>query len=229
VTSLGPDAFDSSDIPSDLTSSFTAITVDPQNPAYSSLDGVLFDKRQTTLVEYPGGKPGSSYTIPASVTSIGVLAFDGSGQLASVTVPAGVTNLGPDAFTLCPNLEAVYFQGNAPAADPSAFDGENHVTAYYLPGTTGWGSSFDGLPTAPWVLPNPTMLNAGPGFGAQTNGFGFTISWATNGSVVVEAATSLTAPVWTPVAVTPLAAGWAYFSDPQWTNYPTRFYRLRAP
>jgi hypothetical protein len=41
--------------------------------------------------------------------------------------------------------------------------------------------------------------------------------------------TSLTAPAWTPVAVTPLVGGWAYFSDPQWTNYPTRFYRLRAP
>jgi len=71
--------------------------------------------------------------------------------------------------------------------------------------------------------------NNGSNLGVQSNGFGFVISWATNLSVAVEAATSLTAPAWTPVAVTPLVGGWAYFSDPQWTNYPTRFYRLRAP
>ena len=50
--------------------SLTAITVDAANPAYSSVDGVLFDKSQTTLLQYPDGKAGA-YTIPDSVTSIG--------------------------------------------------------------------------------------------------------------------------------------------------------------
>jgi hypothetical protein len=95
-----------------------------------------------------------------------------------------------------------------------------------LPGTTGWGATFDGLPTAPWFLPNPLILNHGPGFGVQPGGFGFTISWATNGSVVVEAATNLANPVWIPVSTNnTLTDGTNYFSDPQWTNYPVRFYR----
>ena len=84
---------------------------------------------------------------------------------------------------------------------------------------------FDGLPTAPWFLPNPLILNNGPGFGVQPGGFGFTISWATNASVVVEAATNLANPVWIPVSTSPLTGGTIYFSDPQWTNYPERFYR----
>ena len=40
------------------------------NPVYTSVDGVLFNKSQTTLIQCPAGKAGS-YTIPNSVTSIG--------------------------------------------------------------------------------------------------------------------------------------------------------------
>ncbi len=47
----------------------TAITVDTNNSFYSSVNGVLFDKGQTTLIRYPG--IGGIYTIPSSVTSIG--------------------------------------------------------------------------------------------------------------------------------------------------------------
>src|ERR1043165_304251 len=59
----------------------TAITVDPANSFFSSANGVLFDKNQTTLIEFPAGR-GRSYTIPASVTSIGYEAFDAVGAWA---------------------------------------------------------------------------------------------------------------------------------------------------
>jgi hypothetical protein len=97
-----------------------------------------------------------------------------------------------------------------------------------LPGTTGWGAVFDGLPTAPWFLPNPQILDHSASFGVGANGFGFTISWATNASVVVQAATNLANPVWLPVSTSTLTGGTNYFSDPQWTNYPERFYRVTS-
>ena len=51
--------------------SLIAITVDALNSSYSSsADGVLFNKSQTTLIQYPEGKA-AGYTIPSSVTSIG--------------------------------------------------------------------------------------------------------------------------------------------------------------
>jgi len=102
-------------------------------------------------------------------------------------------------------------------------------TVYYLPGTTGWTTTFDGRPTALRFLPNPVILNSSSGLGVQANGFGFTISWATNTSVVVEAATNLANPVWMPVSTNIFTGGTSYFSDPQWTNYPGRFYRLSTP
>ena len=75
-------------------------------------------------------------------------------------------------------------------------------------------------------MPYPLILNHNPGFGVQNNQFGFTVSWATNGSIVVEACTNLANPVWSPMATNALASGTNHFSDPQWTNYPSRFYRV---
>ena len=73
------------------------------------------------------------------------------------------------------------------------------------------------------------ILNFGPSFGVGTSGFGFIISWATNFPVVVEACTNLANPNWSPLATNTLTGGSSHFSDPQWTNHPNRFYRLRSP
>ena len=52
----------------------------------------------------------------------------------------------------CTSLTGVYFQGNAPSLGGSyVFYGDNNATVYYLPGTTGWGTTFGGRPTALWI------------------------------------------------------------------------------
>jgi hypothetical protein len=120
--------------------------------------------------------------------------------------------------------------GNAPSlGGSSVFQGDNYATVFYLAGTAGWGPWFGGRPTALWFLPNPLILTSGPGFGVQSNTFGFIISWATNAPVVVEACTNPANHTWSPLQTNALTAGWSYFSDPQWSNYPVRFYRLRSP
>jgi hypothetical protein len=73
----------------------------------------------------------------------------------------------------------------------------------------------------------PQVQTGDGNFGIQTNQFGFNINWASGHTVVVEACTDLANPVWTPVATN--TGGLSYFSDPAWTNYPGRFYRLRSP
>jgi hypothetical protein len=171
----------------------------------------------------------ASATIGNGVTNIGNDAFAVT-SLASVTIPNSVTTIGSNAFYYCQSLARIYFAGNAPMAASIVFEyNTTNATVYYLPGTTGWGSTYGGLPTALWFLPTPVILNNSPGFGVQANRFGFTISWATNSSVVVEACTNLANPIWVPIQTNTLADGSSYFSDSEWTNYPRRFYRLSTP
>jgi hypothetical protein len=193
----------------------------------SKLTSVAFGDSVTSIGEgaFYGCSGLTNLTIPNSVTTIGYAAFDSCSKMTSVAIGDSVTNVGDYAYKGCSNLVSVYFQGNAPSADCNVFSYDT-VTVYYLPGTTGWGTTFACVPTAPWTLPYPLVLNSASGFGVQSNGFGFTISWATNRSVVVEAATNLANPVWTPLATNPLVNGTNYFSDPNWTNYPRRFYRI---
>jgi hypothetical protein len=178
----------------------------------------------------------TNMTIPNSVTrTLGVPlwstlgGFEGCTSLTNVTIGNGVTSVGPSAFQDCTSLTGVYFQGNAPSLGSSVFDGATNAIVHYLPGTTGWDTVFGGLPTTWWFLPNPLILPNGPGFGIQTDRFGFIISWATNVPVVVEACTSLVTPTWSSISTNTLSSGSSYFSDPQWTNYPARLYRLRSP
>ena len=127
----------------------------------------------------------------------------------------------------------MFFYGNAPTnnVDLTVFIGDTNATVYYLPGTTNWGSTLDGRPTVLW---NPQAQTGDGSFGVQTNQFGFNITGSSNLVIVVEAATNLANPVWSPVSTNTLNTfvgtnGTSYFSDPQWTNYPTRYYRLRSP
>jgi hypothetical protein len=72
------------------------------------------------------------------------------------------------------------------------------------------------------------LLSSSP-LGIHSNAFGFAVSWATNIPVVVEASTNLASSIWSAVNTNVLTNGWFYFSDPQWTNYPARVYRIRSP
>ncbi|HXF10713.1 MAG TPA: leucine-rich repeat domain-containing protein, partial [Desulfuromonadaceae bacterium] len=218
VTSIGNSAFY-------ICPGLKEINVDPQNPAYSSVDGVLFNKDRSVLIAFPGGWVGD-YTMPAGVIMVEFYAFEDCPNLTGVTVPDSVTYIAPFAFSLCGALGGIYFQGDAPAADPTAFSGD-HVIVYHLPGKTGWDSTFAGAPTALWFLPQPILLSGRGNVGAQTNGFGFIISWATNTSVVVEASSTLADLSWLPVQTNLLVNGVAVFNDPQWTNFLVRFYRVR--
>jgi hypothetical protein len=211
--------------------SLISITVDTNNPTYSSVSGILFDKGQTTLMQYPEGNADRCYTIPDSVTNIAPDAFVDCIDLTSITIGNGVTDIMLGAFTACTGLTSIFFSSNAPSLNPD-LDGplgtfwNDTATVYYLPGTTGWGATFGGLQTALWL---PQAQTRDAAFGVRTNQFGFNINWASGQAVVVEACTNLANPIWQPVQTNTLTCGSSYFSDSQWINYSGRFYRLRSP
>jgi len=88
----------------DSCTSLAAIHVSSNNPVFSSVEGVLFNRSQTTLIAYPCAKPGNAYTIPGTVTNIAGSAFAGCTNLTNVTLPEGVTSIGGAAFLGCTGL-----------------------------------------------------------------------------------------------------------------------------
>jgi hypothetical protein len=243
VTSIGVEAFS-------YCANLVAINVDVSSISYSSVNGILFNKSQTALVEYPAGKLESSYAIPNNVVSIGTNAFNGNTNLArvtiptnvtsidrwafvgcrsltSITIPTSVTNIAGNAFWYCYSLQGIFFEGNRPAhlvfSPSQILDGP--ITVYYLPGTTGW----DAYPVSDWVYPavlwNPVVQS----YGVQNNQFNFSITGTTNIPIVVEASTALNKAAWVPLQTNTLSNGLLHFSDLEWTNHPIRFYRIRSP
>jgi hypothetical protein len=244
VTNIGNQAFDSCvsltniAIPSSVVSigytafrncsSLKAISVASLNPAFSSLDGVLFDKNQTTLIQYPSGKLGN-YNLPQSVRSIADWAFAYSLALQKVVIDRNVTNIGNYAFSGCTNLSTAFFMGTIPDLYwEGLFLGDTNVLTYYLPGNSGqWSTTYPFVP--PMILWNPHIQHGNQSPGMRTNGFGFTLAGSTNLVLVVEACTNLAAPVWTPIATNTLADGSSDFTDLDSKNHPSRFYRLSPP
>jgi hypothetical protein len=154
-------------------------------PAFGGRPAVLLDLPFTleiangtiAITGYTG--PGGAVTIPSTitglpVTSIAGRAFYGCTSLTSVTIPNSVTSIGDDAFSGCSSLTGVYFKGNAPSpGSTNAFNGDNNATVYYLPGTTGWGTTFGGRPAFLWDLLSQVGYTTTNGMIAITRYTGF--------------------------------------------------------
>ena len=86
--------------------SLTTITVDTLNPCYSSVGGLLFNKSQTTLVQYPGARLGVTRFRTAS-TDIGACAFMDCTSLTGVTICSSVVSIEEQAFCFCIGLTSL--------------------------------------------------------------------------------------------------------------------------
>ena len=127
----------------------TSFSVAVGNSAYSTINGMLFNKAGTSLIACPGGLTSSisipqgttsigngafydcigltSINIPQGVTSIGDNAFWGTG-LTSISIPQGVTSIGNNAFYFCTGLTSISIPQGVTSIGDAAF--------YYCTGLT---------------------------------------------------------------------------------------------
>ncbi len=89
-----------------LCRNLAVINVRPENMHYSSINGVLFNKDQTSLIKCPENYDCPIYEIPQGVTVIGNIAFSDCKNITEVTIPESVTEMGMGAFIRC-NLRRV--------------------------------------------------------------------------------------------------------------------------
>ena len=121
-----------------------AYEVSPDNPVYSSEDGIMFNKDKTELLHFPAKKQVESYSIPEKVEKIGKFAFECnqlnevtfpeklisiddyaffmSDKLTKVDIPNNVSFIGESAFSRCSNLKEVHLSENLETISPGTLE-----------------------------------------------------------------------------------------------------------
>ena len=78
--------------------SLKSIVVEDGNLKFSSVDGNLYTADGATLLRYAPGKTATEFTVPSTVTTIAIGAFDSCTALTGVVLPASVTTVEAGAF-----------------------------------------------------------------------------------------------------------------------------------
>lgn len=177
VTSLTFNSFDGNN-------QLAAYNVDPANPNYCDVNGVLYSKDMKTLIRCPDAYTGAyeiaegcetispssfqncfgvtAITIPEGVTSIGANAFQGT-SITEITTPSTLAALEAGAFYGCTTLETVTVNGVLTELPQNAFNGCSSLVSVTLsPGITSIGSSAFSYCTALQSVVLPEDLTAIP-------------------------------------------------------------------
>jgi hypothetical protein len=181
VTSIGREAFiycsslTNINIPDSMTNigelafyncnSLTRFSVASNNPNYSDIDGVLFNKDQTTLIQYPANRSGESCSIPDSVTSIGSGAFTYCKNLVSVEIPDSVTSVGEDVFYGCEKLAKVTLSNAMTSIGYGMFGACSSLPEVIIPDSVTFidGYAFSGCSSLENVIFGKSVTSIGEG------------------------------------------------------------------
>lgn len=124
-----------------LIQGLTEIIVDPENPNYTAVDGILYDKNITTLISIPAAVNMSTYTIPSTVTKCANYSIYANTTIHQIDVGENVETLGYASFSSGGNMslgtspiQVVNFLGTKITQIPgSSFSNIQNLTQLTLP------------------------------------------------------------------------------------------------
>ncbi len=90
-------------------SGLTAFAIDSSNTTYEVSNGVLYNKKENSLVCYPCGKSEELYTIKNGTETVSTYAFYKNPHIKRVNFTSAVKTIGSYAFAYCSNLATVPF------------------------------------------------------------------------------------------------------------------------
>ncbi|MBR2366077.1 MAG: leucine-rich repeat protein [Oscillospiraceae bacterium] len=154
VTRIEPDAFFDC-------CALTEFSVASSNKAYSSVDGVLFNKDKTSLIRFPPAFSGT-YTIPRGVTHIEDAAFSGC-CAAKVIIPDGITKIENRTFDGCKVLTSIQLPRNLTIIERAAFRNCLALERFTVPeGVTSIGAeAFGGCSSLTSIIVPDSVTNIG--------------------------------------------------------------------
>ena len=100
-----------------------SIEVEEGNAALQSINGVLFDKKKTTLLAYPAGSSLKAYKVPDGVKNLAYSAFNNCSNLTSIELPSGLKSIDYAAFANCTSLETLDIPESVTKIVEAAFRG----------------------------------------------------------------------------------------------------------
>ena len=101
--------------------SLSNIEVSEDNERYKSINGNLYTKDGTILIQYSIGKTDKEFSIPYGVQKIGTLAFSSSQYLAEVLIPDSITIIGSSAFKNCAIIKKIIVPNSVKVIENMAF------------------------------------------------------------------------------------------------------------
>ncbi|MSW38452.1 MAG: leucine-rich repeat protein, partial [Actinobacteria bacterium] len=126
VTAIGDYAFSG-------TTALSAITVSAGSLDFSSVNGVLFNKDQSTLIKYPCAKPASSYSTPPTTRVIGRGAFSKCINIVNLELNSELEQLSWYSFNGMTLLESIEIPNKVTSIPEYAFYGDTSLSEISLP------------------------------------------------------------------------------------------------
>ncbi len=90
--------------------SLESIEVSEDNESYKSINGSLYSKDGSQLIQYAIGRKDTAFTVPSEVTAIADRAFYGCTYLEEVTIGENVASIGRYAFEGCVGIKSVVLE-----------------------------------------------------------------------------------------------------------------------
>ena len=157
-----------------------SIEVDENNPEFTSIGGILYNKAATQSIFVPYGLSGV-VTIPESMTKISDYMFQNRNKITGVIMHDGVTAIGESAFWGCKKIHSITIPENMTEIGKDAFGGCYKLWEIYnfshlniVTGGDAWTATYGGIGL--YALNILYMKNDPSGIHATDDGYTFYIA-----------------------------------------------------
>lgn len=110
----------------------STINVESKNENYKTINGVLFNQTETTLIKYPNGISNEEYEIPSTVDTIGRYAFFKNG-IKRIIIPSSVKTIKDYGFGICQKLTELNLPSGLEKIEDNAFYGDHAIETIVIP------------------------------------------------------------------------------------------------
>ena len=107
--------------------------VSPDNPNFTSVNGILYSKDLKTLVQYPAGKTDKELSVPEGTEMLGFASCEGALNLEKVVIPSSVKMLDGASLYKCENLKEIKIEEGLEEIGNEVFYGCMYLTDPVLP------------------------------------------------------------------------------------------------